>query len=237
MKLSKDQLATIVTSFVNLFDENVEMLKSAAACVDELKSEIITKQNEIINLHQNQIKSVEETVKSEFKTWADVAKSNCGEGTQVSLKTVKEAVISVQEEDLKANNFIIYGLEEDKDGDEEDLEDAVSATFKKAGVIPFPPVRSMTRIGVRNAEKVRPVKVQMTNSYQVQRILKAAHRLRQHTGEFRTVYLAPDRSKKEREEHNKLVRQMKELISQDSTKYYFIKNGKVMNVDKRLSTT
>ena len=43
----------------------------------------------------------------------------------------------------------------------------------------------------------------ITRRYQVQRILKAANRLRQHYGELKTVYLAPDRSMEERKVHSK----------------------------------
>ena len=131
MKLSKDQLANLLTSFVNIFDRNLNVCKAAAAEMDQLKSEQIKNQNELIRIKNNQINSVQETVKNEIKTWADVVNKNNEHGVQISMESVKEAVQSVRIEDDRAKNFMIYGLEEAKEGQEEDLEDAVQATFER----------------------------------------------------------------------------------------------------------
>ena len=63
-------------------------------------------------------------------------------------------------------------------------------------------------------------------------ILKNAHKLKAHA-ELKTVYLSPDRTKEQRLAHGKLVKKMKELISRDSSKHYFIRDCKVNCVDKK----
>ena len=90
MKLSKDQLANLLTSSVNIFDRNLHVCKAAAAEMDQLKSEQIKNQNELIRIQNNQINSVQETVKNEIKTWADVVNKNNEHGVQISMESVKE---------------------------------------------------------------------------------------------------------------------------------------------------
>ena len=48
------------------------------------------------------------------------------------------------------------------------------------------------------------------------------------------IYLAPDRTAEQRVAHNKLVNRMKELIKEDSSKHYFIRNNKIESTDKRI---
>ena len=57
--------------------------------------------------------------------------------------------------------------------------------------------------------------------------------LRKNEGNLSKVYLAPDRSKTERETHHKLMAEMKEMIRQDSSKHYVIRDDKVKCIDKR----
>ena len=84
MKLRKDQLANLLTSFVNIFDDrNLNECKAAAAEIDQ-------NQNELIRIQNNQIISVQETVKSEINTWADVVNKNNDHGVQISMESVKE---------------------------------------------------------------------------------------------------------------------------------------------------
>ena len=47
------------------------------------------------------------------------------------------------------------------------------------------------------------------------------------------MYLTLDRSRKDQTAHSKLVSEMRGLIEKDSTKYYFIRDGKIKWVDKR----
>ena len=47
----------------------------------------------------------------------------------VSVKTVKEAVKTTLAEDDRLLNFMMFGLEEAKEGEEDDFEDAVRALF------------------------------------------------------------------------------------------------------------
>ena len=201
-----------------------------------MKTEQLTNQKEIIKIQHEQISSVQETVKTEMKSWADVAKTNTKQNMALSVKTVTDAVKTAVADDDRSKRFMIYGLEEAEEGKIDDLDDAVQATFEKTGIVPFPTIQSAYRIGQRVPDKNRPVKVHLTCSDHVQRVLKAAYKLRSFEGEFRTVYLAPDRTREQQLKHGKLVKEMKELIAKDPNKYYYIRNDKINCVDKNIST-
>ena len=77
-------------------------------------------------------------------------------------------------------------------------------------------------MGEKKPGKACPVKVQLTAALHVQCILKAAHKLRNCEGEFRTVYLSPNRTREEQVAQTKLVSEMKDMISNNPSKYYYI---------------
>ena len=52
MKLNKNPLAKIVESLINLIEENVELCKCAAGKMDQLKTEKIADQKQLIELQQ-----------------------------------------------------------------------------------------------------------------------------------------------------------------------------------------
>ena len=116
MKLNKDALVNYVKNLANLVDENIDLCKLAACEVDQLKSEQIKNQKKIIEAQQEQLISVQETVKTEFRSWADVTKTNIQKSTDVSVTTVKEAVKKAVAEDDRSKRFMIYGLDEARDG-------------------------------------------------------------------------------------------------------------------------
>ena len=64
------------------------------------------------------------------------------------------------------------------------------------------------------------------------RVLSAASKHRSCEGEFRKVYLAPDRTKEEQLAHAQLAKEIKEPISNDPSKNYFIRNNKINCADK-----
>ena len=80
-------------------------------------------------------------------------------------------------------------------------------------------VQSCSRIGMWKSDKIRPIKVQLRTSSDVDLLLRRACKLKS-SEEFSGVYLAPDRTLEQRAARNKLVQHMKELIIKDSSKHY-----------------
>ena len=104
--------------------------------------------------------------------------------------------------------------------------------FEKTGSEqPYPDTLDAYRLGEKQEGKTQPVKVTLRNAETVRYLLRRAYKLKE-SDKFKNVYLTPDRSKKDRTAHSKLVSEMRGLIEKDSTKYYFIRDGRIKWVDK-----
>ena len=240
IQLNKDVIAKCLEGCLKLFEKNIE----AASEIDKPKIEQINKQNEIIMLQQSQIRSVQETVhngigsvqetvKAEMCSWAKIVEKSCKQTDKLSAKSVEQAVKNVTEEEERSRNYIVYGLEEAEPGRTERLMDISTSLFEKTGhEQPYPDTLDAYRLGEKQEGKTRPVKVTLRNAETVRYLLRRAYKLREND-QFKNVYLTPDRSKKDRTAHSKLVSEMRGLIEKDSTKYYFIRDGKIKWVDKK----
>ena len=231
MKLYKNPLANMVVSLLNLIEENIELCKCAAGKMDQLKSEKIADQKLLIELQQAQMNSVQETVKSEMKSWADVVKktNNQRNAMQLTENSVKQAVRAVNEEKQRSRNLMIYGCQE-KEADFE-ITKTAGDVFDDVGVFPMPRICETYRIGKKEQGKNRPIKVVLESVDEVNSNLEVARNLKD-SYKFKHVYLGPDRTKenqltqKNQLTHNKLVRQMKQMIEKDPNKHYYIRQGR-----------
>ena len=235
VKLNKNTLANFVSSFVTLMEKNVDLCKSAAVKLDELKSEQINNQKKLLEAQQKQINGVQTVIKTEMKSWTDVVKQNTGPSNQITSNTVKQAVRTVNDEEMRSKNVLIYGLEEKEDESAEDLCRQVRSVYKNAGNLEAPDsTDGYFRVGTKQLGKIRPVKIQMQRTADAKFILNSAHKLK--NSDLSSVYVGPDRSKEEQTAHKKLVTEMKKLIEQNPTKHYYIRDNKIRSVDKRLSS-
>ena len=100
MKLSKNSLTDITLQLVKLYEKNLNTCKSAAIKIDQLKTEQIENQKKLLQMQEVKIDSVHQTVKTELKSWADIAKKGIA-SKAVTADTVKEAVRSVNDEEKK----------------------------------------------------------------------------------------------------------------------------------------
>ena len=161
--------------------------------------------------------------------------------------SVHKAVRSAVQENVRSNNFIIYGAEEEEPDEygnrHENVADIASDLFNEIGAFPKPQVLTVTRVGYQKADgnisssRARPIKVTLACPEAVKFVLSKASKLKRNTFDhWKCVYLAPDRSKDERAAHSKLVAELKQKISENSSKYYYIRDGKIISVDKALST-
>ena len=98
----------------------------------------------------------------------------------------------------------------------------------------YPTITGKHRMGEKRPDITRPVKVQLACADIARLVVRNGYRLKT-CDELKNVYIAPDRTKEERATHSKLVIKMKELIKQDASKHYYIRNGKVNIADKSLS--
>ena len=86
-------------------------------------------------------------------------------------------------------------------------------------------------MGVEEPGKTRPLKAKFSCADTARRLLSNAKHLK-NTMDYRRCYIAPDRTKEERDARKKLVDEMKGLIETEPTKYHYIRNNKVCSVNR-----
>ena len=175
--------------------------------------------------------TVESKLNIGLQGWSDVVKKNTTrlqhDVLTMTKKSVKQVIEKVNEEERRACNLMIYGLPEH---DDENIGDVVYEVCQSMGdVIPKEKSIDCYRVGKKQEGKVRPVRLECQNRGDVEFALIHSKRLK-NSAKFSKVYLAPDRSKEQRQAHSLLVRQMKDLINADPSKHYFIKNNKLCSV-------
>ena len=142
-------------------------------------------------------------------------------------ETLKSVFRSVVQHEDRGKNVMIFGL---PDEEEENLNDKVSELCEVLGEKPRVDATRLGKMCVNN-EKKRPIKVVMSSSAAVNQILSKARKLRS-VAKFENVYLTPDRTEDDRNKHRELVREMKKLSAEKPAMKHFIRDGKVISVEK-----
>ncbi len=230
MTLNKDPLAKFVENLTKLFQSNVDLCKAAAGKIDELKTEQLSSQKTLLKLQQKKLDAVQETVKTEMESWSDIVKKNTGSAT--SMKSVQKAVKTAVDQNDRSKNLIVHDDDCEDDKDEDVISDVMGIIYEDKYT---PQVLGFSRIGIRKSGVVRPLKVTLTSRDAVLQVLSNAKKLKSNSS-YKDVYLAPDRNYEERTAHRKLVTEMKQLVSKDSSKHYYIRGSKIMTVDKEHRT-
>jgi hypothetical protein len=161
----------------------MNLCKQAAVKIDQMKNEQIVLQKQVIQSKNDQLNVVQETVQTEMKrSWADIAKNNTNQSKVVTAKVLKEAVKAVNEEEGRSKNLIVYGVkecEEEEDAYEEKILDDVVKSIHEATVSdsPYPNAASIYRLGKKEGNKTRPIKVEFGSSSDVDVILRNAYKV------------------------------------------------------------
>ena len=211
MKLHKNYLTDIVLRLVKAYEKNLNICKSAAVKIDQLKSDQIENQKIIMEIHDKQIDSVQQGITSK----------------PITKHTVKEAVRSVNDEEKRSKCFLIYGV---KEKDNEIPCEVAHNVYRKLNFNP-PKIVDSYRVGRRTPGKSRPIKVELKHPTDALVLLKNAGKLK--STDMSSVYLSPDRNNQEQAAHSKLVAEMRTMIKEDPSKFYFIRNNKVNFIDKK----
>ena len=111
-KLNKGPLSEYLSSFVKLLDSSLDLCKGAAGSIDEMKTKVMDTQSQLIDRKKEELGRVNETVKTELKSWVDIVKKDNKQNRQLTTKSVKEAVKTVNQEEERSRNLIIYGVKE-----------------------------------------------------------------------------------------------------------------------------
>ena len=194
-------------------DQELATLKSAVK--EELKSVEST---------------VQSTVQSQMISYSAVLSKTCS--AALSQKKIQSAVKSATDKEDRKKNLVIYGVSETPG---EEILDKASEILLEVGEKPS--VKDCCRIGRRNGDAPRPVKLCLSSSDIAQQVLRKARLLRMKEG-YKSVYICPDRTVEERVAYKKLFGELRTVRRAEPDKFFTIKNNKVVRVsDEKHSAT
>ena len=127
MKMNKDSLVKFVVNLSKLAGKTIEVCKSAAGTIDDLKTEQLDIQRRLIEAQHKQNEDVQQTVNTEMKSWSEIVKKDL-DTSSATVTTVRNAVKSVEEEDTRCKNLIVYGA---RDFVTEDIGDIIDEIFQQ----------------------------------------------------------------------------------------------------------
>lgn len=239
----------------DVFNKDIEKLsRSMDKCTDECHTAIEKVTHELKEL-QKEVKTikhnVEEKVESQIDTsvkqqekkWAETLtkqvdvelKTRASEvqKMQEALAAARENANEVQDKENRRNNIIMYRVEESKAGTAEDrlsedlkfslgLFTAIQSGVDKEDVI------KVTRLGRRNEDeaKPRPLLVQLGGRTAKNLVMENLNKLRNAAAKYKSVMVAHDMTKKEREECRHLVDEAKTKSAHDlSGEWVYVVRG------------
>ena len=192
----------------------------------QLQDQIIKTQAELVDSKDNTMKNISQVVSEsvsdsvkEIKTYSAAVSSN---QAPLCQRTIQKAVKAVIEEEDRAKNLIVFGLEESEN---EALDETVGAVFEELGE---KPMHEDTRIGKKKPGVTRPVKVKLRNGAAALHLLKKSSELKK-SARFGRVFLCPDRSEEERESQRKLVAELRKKIEDEPHKSHVIRDGTIVS--------
>ena len=210
LKIAEKQQAYMIVQFQKVAQEMKSELLDRQKEIIGLQSDLITAREQQLSDLKSTIESVEKSVKSEIRLYREAVATTDNSGT-VDRNMLKQVFKDVVAEEDWGRNFMIFGLEEEK---KEPLPDKVTEMLSKLGEKQNIEVSRLGQQSLALKKKfVLPVKVTVANSTIVQQILRKSRHPRHHD-QYKTVFISPDRSAHERAEHKRLGLELKEKAGQ-----------------------
>ena len=208
-------------------NEKAATISSFNEKFDEIKRSLENNYRE----HGEKLDTIQSNLDKHIESYADILKSQPTSGSSTTSdgdkklqSVVNAALLESNEKTLRSSRFVIYGLE----GREKDfLADAEDIVHTVLGY--RHPVVAVNPI---NNKQSSPILVQLKTPELVSRVLKQAKKLRS-TSHYRNIYLAPDRTPEEQRRYKKLVDDLKNKIKEDSSRWWYIKDGGILSTDLR----
>lgn len=236
-------LSEWVMKFADMYHRTKVYAVSSASKIEELRGKVTKRQEEVITLQdellkskdeqlsavqrtvRNEMTSVQTAVKAELGSWSEVVKRTTTQA--ITPTSLIEAVKSAVCEEDKSRNIMIFGK---PDVVCENLSQIVADIFEDVGEKPL--TIDCRRIGAIRTGKCRPIKVKLASAEVVSHVLRKAKVLKSSEGN-RSTYIVADRNQEERESYKKLIDQMKAKIKQEPGLYHFIKGGQIASTARR----
>ena len=217
MKAEKDTLSVMILSLVDVAENSLKVLRSAAKDMETLRSDQISSQERIMKLQEKLICKHEELKSVQFDS-----KSGPQQGEKV------EAIVkSVVDESERQRQVVLFGVPEENCSD---LGSTIDDVLKDACGPDKPRVKDFCRVGAPKPGKIRPVKVCFDSQEDVQTTIGRAKHLK-NSKKYEKVFIAPDRSPAERARRRLLVQQLREKKEREPKMHHYISRGEVRSTE------
>ena len=107
--------------------------------------------------------------------------------------------------------------------------------MQESGHLELPAVVTSCYLGMKTEDRNRPICVTFNNPNIGQLVIANAHRLKFSTS-YKRVYVSPQRSEEDQKTHNELVKQLKEKINGNPSRFWFIRDGTVQSREHKVRT-
>ena len=227
------EIMTRQAELISKLQDVIELMKTEAladkAAVIRLQSDLLkSKDAELQSMKTAVQETVQTSVQAGIKTYSSAVASNTSTVPVFTPDILKKAVRTAIVEDDRSKNLLVFGLTEGGN-----IEQAVSELFLELGKKPR--VQAVNRLGGKRAEEAssdpRPVKVTLASATSVSQILTRTGRLKQ-SQQYKSVYVCPDRSSKERAARKQLVVDVKKAAVEKPHLYHCIRRGKINSKEK-----
>ena len=237
-RLRKEDVVTFAVKIVGLLKKSQDLVKCAAADLDFMKceqlqnqSKLLEVQEEVLKNKSDQLEAVKSTVDDKLTGWAAIVEKNSAK--TVTQKVMKKAVKSAMKECDREYNVVMFNVEEEQeDGDSSDQYniDTARNVISSTGLTSFEGDFSTERIGSPDTEKNRPLLVKFDYKTAAFELLAKSKHLKDDEN-YSMVFIAPDRSREQRDEHRKLVQQLKQKRADNPGAQFYIRNKTIYSSD------
>ena len=218
-------------------------------------SDTLHKQEKLIVEHGLMLKKSQEAVKENKMSYAEALKGSCAEvvervvtkldnlpsgnvaqGSGTTEQVMAGMLHSFMEKDKRKLNLVVYNLPEEPGSDVHsknklDAEKFVSIVKECLDLDVC--ITKCYRAGRMNSERPRTLVLTLDSLDKKVQVLESAHKLSRT--EWRNVYIAPDRTQKEREVHKKLREELKRR-KQEGEEDIIIRKGKIIKINIQETT-
>lgn len=215
----------LIDHFETKIDEKFDIQKK------EITNEIRTELEEIKKEMKTQAKTLEKCNKTTDKSEVQELKKEIGH--ELSHELAEKNLKEIELREVKKLNIVFFNIEESTSATKEDAarEDSLKLQDLQQELETSASFKDIVRLGARNPDKPRPVKVTVSNLTEHRSILKAAKSLRKSENNSH-VYISRDLTPLERESWKKLVMERKERQEESRRKNEKVKwviyRGKVI---------
>ena len=218
---TRDRLDTAVDLVLKRDSEIIELQSEISALKDKIISMKDTMLEKSVSAVQTVVKDEIQNYSAVLQTAASAVKQTCASALAPSKLRTAIATASVD----RSTNLMVYGLPE---GDQQSDRTSVKELFEHLSEAPV--LSEVTRLGKRSGEGVRPVRVVLRNR-EIARTVLGKSAMLKDSDQYKSVFIAPDRSVEERTERRELVTKLRERREKEPDKVWRIRRGSIVLVE------